>query len=606
LTDRTTERILPALPGNEAMEPPMRLSARLCLIPLFVTAFASPALAAWPNSPLANLAVSTAAEWQQFPAIVADGSGGVIVTWQDLRSGIYDIYAQHVLASGTVDPSWPGNGRALTTGPTSQSSPAIVSDGAGGAIVTWMDFGTGTYHVYAQHVLESGAVDPAWPTDGRAMTAATSEQQAPAIVPDGAGGAIVIWYDFRHGNWDIYAQHVMASGTVDPAWPAEGRALCVANGNQNYLRVVSDDAGGAIASWQDHRSGTNYDLYAQRVLASGAVDPGWPVDGQALCTAANDQKFLAITSDGAGGAIVTWEDLRRDGWLADVYAQHVLSSGTVDPAWPVDGQTLCTAANHQINLSIVSDGAGGAIVSWNDYRSGLNNGDIYAQHVLASGAVHDSWPTDGRALCTEANEQRGPVIVSDGAGGAIVAWHDLRNGNWANANWDYYAQRIVASGVVDGTWPANGRALCTAASNQQAQAIASDGAGGAIVAWGDFRSGDCDIYAQRVTRQGYLGTSDGEPGGATDVAFALPSPNPAEVHTTLQFTLPRAGMVRLGVYDASGRLVRELAGGTREAGQYAEAWDVRDASGRAVRPGIYFARLETDGATQMRRVAVTR
>jgi hypothetical protein len=102
---------------------------------------------------------------------------------------------------------------------------------------------------------------------------------------------------------------------------------------------------------------------------------------------------------------------------------------------------------------------------------------------------------------------------------------------------------------------------------------------------------------------GMVGVGDAVP---AVLAFALPSPNPADVRTTLQYTLPRAGMVRLGVYDASGRLVRELASGTREPGQHAEAWDLRDASGRTVGAGLYFARLEVDGRTLVRRVAVTR
>jgi hypothetical protein len=64
--------------------------------------------------------------------------------------------------------------------------------------------------------------------------------------------------------------------------------------------------------------------------------------------------------------------------------------------------------------------------------------------------------------------------------------------------------------------------------------------------------------------------------------------------------------VRLAIYDAAGRLVRELASGARDAGEYAETWDLRDAGGRAVRAGLYFARLETAGRTLVRRVAVTR
>jgi hypothetical protein len=58
---------------------------------------------------------------------------------------------------------------------------------------------------------------------------------------------------------------------------------------------------------------------------------------------------------------------------------------------------------------------------------------------------------------------------------------------------------VDASGTPQ--WTANGVALCTAANNQYTPTIVSDGAGGAIVTWPDLRSGTyLDIYAQRVER----------------------------------------------------------------------------------------------------------
>src|SRR5262249_51458747 len=87
-------------------------------------------------------------------------------------------------------------------------------------------------------------------------------------------------------------------------------------------------------------------------------------------------------------------------------------------AWPHDPNNgnvaLSRAANDQISPTIVSDGAGGAIVTWEDRRS--SGGDIYAQRVNAAGAPQ--WTSDGVALCTAANNQQSPTIVSDGAGGA--------------------------------------------------------------------------------------------------------------------------------------------------------------------------------------------
>jgi len=772
---------------------------------------------------------------------VSDGAGGAIVTWQDLRGGAsFDIYAQHVLASGVADPAWPANGRALCTAANYQYYPTIVSDGAGGAIVTWQDVrGGANYDIYAQHVLASGVVDPAWPANGRALCTAASYQYYPTIVSDGAGGAIVTWYDVRGGvNFDIYAQHVFASGAVDPAWPPDGRALSTAVNNQLNPAIVSDGAGGAIVTWMDLRGGVTYDIYAQHVLASGAVDAAWPVDGRALCTAANTQSTPTIVSDGAGGAIVTWYDIRTSS--NDIYAQHVLASGAVDPAWPADGRALCTATGSQFNPTIVSDGASGAIVAWYDFRSATSY-DIYTQHVLPSGVADPAWPVDGRALCTAVNNQQFPTIVSDGAGGAIVTWMDLRVG----ASNDIYAQHVLASGVVDAAWPTDGRALCSAAFSQESPMIVSDGAGSVIVTWFDNRGGTYDIYAQRVGRHGYLGTPEaeivqvkdvpndqgglvklswnasyldqlsdpnlsyydilrsvptevatsmkargarvhslvgdsfqarpgdlisqqsgvtayyweyltslsalhylsgysyiastlgdsvaasnprtafmvvarnsnntmywlsnpdsgysvdnrgpavpapftgefaagttylhwnpnteadlagyrlyrgaslafvpgpgnlvaalpdtgyadvagtlyfykltavdthgneslvatltptgtlavGDSGTPREMAFAPPSPNPAGATTSLGYSLPRASVVRLAIYDPAGRLVRELVRGAQAAGEHAERWDLREANGRAANAGLYFARLECDGRTMVRRVAVTR
>jgi len=57
---------------------------------------------------------------------------------------------------------------------------------------------------------------------------------------------------------------------------------------------------------------------------------------------------------------------------------------------------------------------------------------------------------------------------------------------------------LLSSGAAWSQWLYNGVALCTASGDQQHPAIVSDGSGGAIVTWMDSRSGNLDIYAQRV------------------------------------------------------------------------------------------------------------
>src|SRR5262249_27048992 len=150
-----------------------------------------------------------------------------------------------------------------------------------------------------------------------ALCTAANDQLYPTIISDGAGGAIVTWEDARSGSNDIYVQRVNAAGV--PQWTANGVGICTATDTQDLPTIASDGAGGAIITWSDFRSGTNRDIYAQRVNAAGA--PQWTANGVAVCTATGSQFNPTIVSDGSGGAIITWEDDRND--IGDIYAQRV-------------------------------------------------------------------------------------------------------------------------------------------------------------------------------------------------------------------------------------------------------------------------------------------
>lgn len=99
-----------------------------------------------------------------------------------------------------------------------------------------------------------------------------------------------------------------------------------------------------------------------------------------------------------------------------------------------------------------------------------------------------------------------------------------------------------------------------------------------------------------------------------DVETATPSsggflrvaPNPFNPTTTLQFDLPRAGEVRLTVYDISGRRVATLVDRFLEAAAGTSTWDGRSGAGREVPSGIYFARREAGERTAMRKMLLLR
>jgi hypothetical protein len=82
-------------------------------------------------------------------------------------------------------------------------------------------------------------------------------------------------------------------------------------------------------------------------------------------------------------------------------------------------------------------------------------------------------------------------------------------------------------------------------------------------------------------------------------------PNPVAGRAEIAFSLGAPGRVRLVIYDVAGRLVRTIVDGDIQAGEHRASWDGRDTRGNSV-SGIYFARLETPGFMQARKIIYLR
>lgn len=81
------------------------------------------------------------------------------------------------------------------------------------------------------------------------------------------------------------------------------------------------------------------------------------------------------------------------------------------------------------------------------------------------------------------------------------------------------------------------------------------------------------------------------------------APNPFNLSTTIRYELPRPEYVRLGVFDARGRLVRWLVSDAfQESGPQVARWDGRNAHDRPMAPGVYFYRLEAGRFLETRRM----
>ena len=108
----------------------------------------------------------------------------------------------------------------------------------------------------------------------------------------------------------------------------------------------------------------------------------------------------------------------------------------IHAAWLENGTGICTETNHQLYAEVIRSEDGTYIATWHDKRSG--NFNIWAQKFDEYG--NPVWTPGGVFVQGDSPIERYPKLVTDGAGGAIIVWEDFR------AGLQIYAQRIDANG----------------------------------------------------------------------------------------------------------------------------------------------------------------
>jgi hypothetical protein len=200
-------------------------------------------------------------------------------------------------------------------------------------------------------------------------------------------------------------------------WPVAGVKLTTIAGT--YPFVLNDASGGNIILWKSNG------VRAQRLNAAGAIQ--WTAGGK-IVSSANGRPFA--TSDESGGAFITWIS-------NGVRAQRINDQGTNQ--WAQD--VILFAGNHQqATPLVITDGTGGCIISWFDYRSNVNY-QVFAQRINGSGTPQ--WQANGAPLYPQLMTQLNPVISSNGAQGAVVAWNSSPGPGGAT-----FAQNINSNGTI--------------------------------------------------------------------------------------------------------------------------------------------------------------
>jgi hypothetical protein len=323
---------------------------------------------------------------------------------------------------------------------------------------------------------------------------ATFNQHDPGVARDSAGNFIVVWEDDRDGNVDIRGQMYLPDGT--PA--VNGFKVNDDNTLERQVNpeVACDSDGNFVVVWEDNRNSTDFvyqhDVYAQRFDNKGNHLGGnfCPVDPPSAMVADQWKARVGMGNDGA--FVIAWMDQRNG--ENEIYAQRYDASGV-----PQDTNFRANDGSGNASIPAVAVAPSGKfVITWYDARKG--DYDIWAQFYEATGETTLAYNIIINFPLLNAGRYY-PDVCYDGRNFPTFTWQDYRNSDTTGYISDIYATRYDADlhkltaldFIVD-----NDTILDSLLCDHQwfPRIAASQGRNNFIIAWGDKRDGDQDIYAR--------------------------------------------------------------------------------------------------------------
>ncbi len=325
----------------------------------------------------------------------------------------------------------------------------------------------------------------------------------------------------------------------------------------------------------------------EAIQVDGQSVPGWPMSF-GLSTSYASATIGDLDGDGIRDALVVGYQF---GSYTRIHAYR--GTGASLPGFPITYPSVQTYA-----CPVLADGDGdGDLELWN---GGKVNGPANFYAWDHAGAALPGWP-----VYADANLEGSCIVVDFDADGMMEI-----------AVGDNYTPGLILGFEMDGAGAADFPIDKPGASGPNAPEVADvDGDGdldlamtsttGDVAIWG-FSSAYAPASVEwggwfhdnwNTSQFGFV--VPGNPAGIEGIAGETPlrllgaAPNPFQSQTAIRFSSVPGRVARLEILDSAGRAVRVIP-----AERGSVLWDGRDASGRAVAPGVYFVRLSEESGTK--------
>ena len=530
-------------------------------------------------------------EWVDMTAAGDLGStaAGIGAAWGDYDGdGDLDLYLTN---TGGANNLFRNDGAGFFADVT----PALLADANDGAGVAWADYDNDAD--LDLYLVNDGSANVLFKNSGAGSFAAAGG----GALLDAGNGRNAPWADYDHDRKsDLY---LVNEGQTDK--------LIRGLGGDSFADVtgapLGDSGNGGAAAWGDYNGDGEIDLYvAHQTAGQSGLFRNEGLSG-----------FVEVTggplSGGPNNQCGLWGDYDNDGDL-DLFVANSDTLGS--KLLRNDGAgTFASLTGGPTSIS----GAYGA--AWGDYD---NDGDL--DLYLASSGINRFYRNDGNdtfaavydSLLANSGDSRCAVagdydndgdldlyVVNNNAANKLYRndidtenhWmHIDLTGDASNRSAIGARIRLVAGGIT------HTREISGGAGFGQNSLTAEFGLGAVTLVdtieihWPSSYVQTMETFAadqfMSITEDALSTDITGSTPELSSFRFPPNVPNPFNPVTKIRFELPRPGDVTLAIYDVSGRRVAVLADGHHSAGSFEKRWDGRDADGRIVPSGVYFAKLE--------------
>jgi hypothetical protein len=469
----------------------------------------------WPDS---GVEIKAGSRYEYMMDVVADSLGNSYYLVEDTDPDFtdYDLYIYKVNSSG--EHLWIG-GKELGVHADGVSDEEMISDGDDGLIISWESGDDPNSTALIQRIDKNGNfIWGGGQSDPLVVGTGLIHPEITAV-SDGSGGAFISWTD--DATFTAYAQHIDASG--NKLWGASGVSV-TSTLKVGLTQITADQSGGIILvlSRPEAEQPTGVDLFAQRLDSTGAKL--WGDDGKVVVDVNFDQTEPQIVTDGANGAYIAWTDYRIGGseMESNVYLHRLNANGDAYGGnWVADGITTITAngISEEKPRMLPSDlEFGGVYLTWNEDNAGLSN--IKFQYINNAGIKKSG--NSGGIVCNATGAQNNPEFALS-TNGVVIAWEDNRSGSveiYSQLLTD------LGSTPPTLNWPINGgtgiNLTPSSPDNPNFLNVAALPSGGLVAAWTNYRTDGCcsnyDVFAGKIdykyqinlSSSAYLDTYDSE------------------------------------------------------------------------------------------------